>query len=97
MVPLMVLSSVGYSSEGSPFWLPLVGAIGGFLLFFLSVYFYYRNTNKHYRYEQETATTVSDLQATDSFLRPLRGTQRRQIPGNNVSSYRTPLQPLRRE
>lgn len=97
MVQLIVLTSISYSSSGDPFWLPLLGAVGGFLLVFLSVYFYYRNTNKHYRYEQETSTTVSDLQATDVFLRPIRGTKRRSIPGNNVSSYRTPLQALRRE
>lgn len=77
----VVLASSG-DSEGGEFYLLLLGPLAG-IGFYTMTYLRYRNTDKRYNYEHETASEIEGMQAYDQKVGEVRGTERRRIDGDN--------------
>ncbi|MFZ5637645.1 MAG: hypothetical protein ACOY82_13780 [Pseudomonadota bacterium] len=74
-------------SDDGGLWLLLAGPVGATALYW-TLYRYYRNTDKSHGFERETKVEAKPITGTDDKVDEIKGTQRRRIEGDNVSSYR---------
>jgi hypothetical protein len=75
-------------SDDGGLWLLALGPAGGSALYW-ALYRYYRNTDKSHDFEHETAVVAKPVTGSDLKTDVVRGTRATEIPGNNVSAYRT--------
>jgi hypothetical protein len=73
-------------SDDGGLWLLLSGPAGATALYW-ALYRYYRNTDKSHAFERETKVDA----------KPVKGTQRTRIEGDNVGAYRQRVQRVRDE
>lgn len=72
-------------------WLLLAGPAAGVALYGM-LFRYYRNTDKSHNFERETVIESQPVTGNDNKVDEVRGTKRKKIDGNNVSSYRERVQ-----
>jgi hypothetical protein len=73
----------------------LVGPSGAVALYWM-LYRHYRNTDKSHDFERETAVEAQPVRGMegDRKVDEVRGTQAREIRGNNVGDHRKRVPPL---
>jgi hypothetical protein len=56
--------------------------------FFWATYLRYRNTDKRHQHERETKAEIANVQATDQFVRSLKGLKNSRMSGENGRAVR---------
>lgn len=77
----------GGSGDGSPAGLLLAGPIAAVAVYML-LFRYYRNTDKSHSFETETRIEAAPITGSDQKVNEVRGTQQRQIQGDNARNHR---------
>lgn len=78
-------------SHGGGLGILLLGPAGGIGLYWM-LYRYYRNTDKSFAFERETAVVAKPVTGTDEKVDEVKATQESRIPGDNVREYRKRVQ-----
>ena len=65
----------------------LLGPAGGVGLYWM-LYRYYRNTDKSFAFERETAVVAKPVTGSDQKVGNVTGTQESRVEGDNVREYR---------
>jgi hypothetical protein len=81
--PLVTLAA----DSDSPVWLLALGPVGG-VITWLSIYRFYRNTDKSHRFEKETIVHAEPPTGDEQKVGENNGTTATEIKGSNVSRYR---------
>lgn len=87
----ITLASEAAVSEPVTIVLFLCGPAVG-ILFFVLMWFRYRNANATYHFEHETAIEVRNLQTDDRLADRIRGTSRSRTSNRNDSKHRDRVQ-----
>ena len=74
-------------SHGGGLGILLLGPAGGIGLYWM-LYRYYRNTDKSFAFERETAVVAKPVTGTDQKVGNVTGTQESRVEGDNVREYR---------
>lgn len=78
-------------SDDSGLWLLALGPAGATGLYW-ALYRYYRNTDKSFAFERETAVEAKPVTGSDSKVDKVTGTRETRIRGDNVREYRKRVQ-----
>lgn len=88
MSEVVLAHSATSSSEGGDNkWFGLLCLLGG-PAFYMYMYTRYRNTNKRYHHETETAAEVANLQSVDQCVGHVDGSTSSQMSGRNEHEVR---------
>ncbi|HEU4665525.1 MAG TPA: hypothetical protein VFS55_15960 [Dokdonella sp.] len=83
-------------SDDGGLWLLALGPAGATGLYW-ALYRYYRNTDKSHAFERETKVDAKPVTGSDAKVDEVKGTRETRIRGDNVRSYRTRVQRVRRD
>ena len=83
-------------SSGHGTWLLLAGPAGGIGLYW-ALFRYYRNTDKSFAFERETAVVAKPVTGSDQQVGNVQGTQEARVDGDNVREYRRRVQRIEGE
>jgi hypothetical protein len=83
-------------SDDGGLWLLAMGPAGATALYW-GLYRYYRNTDKSHDFEHETSVVAKPVTGSDFKVDVVKGTRATEIPGNNVSAYRTRVKRIQRD
>ncbi|GAB2501187.1 hypothetical protein [Arenimonas alkanexedens] len=75
-------------SEDGGMWLLALGPAGATALYW-ALYRHYRNTDKSHAFERETTVDAKPVTGSEHKVSEIKGTQKKRVPGDNVSAYRT--------
>lgn len=82
-----------HAESGTPWVLLLAGPAGAVAVYW-TLFRYYRNTDKSHSFERETLIEAMPVTGQDHKIDTVRGTERREVRGNNVSEHRQRVQRL---
>ncbi|MFC6697126.1 hypothetical protein [Nocardioides daphniae] len=87
-----LLSLAAYAVEvqaesGTPWILLAAGPVGAVAVYW-GLFRYYRNTDKSHSFERETLIESQPIVGHETKFDTVRGTERREVSGNNVSKHR---------
>lgn len=86
-----LLQMVASSDSDGTGWLLLAGPASGTAIY-ISLFRYYRNTDKSHSFERETIIESQPVTGQDAKVDEVRGTKRTSIDGNNLRQPRARVQ-----
>lgn len=82
------------ASESDTPWILLAAGPAGAVAVYWGLYRYYRNTDKSHSFEKETIIESQPVTGQDRKVDHVKGTERTEVKGNNVSNHRDRVQRL---
>lgn len=88
---LLLISTIAYTSSSSSststlLWLAL--PVLAFIGTYFGIYRYYRNTDKNFKFEQETAIQTKNMMSSDYIVGSRNGTTDKYIDNRNSNNHR---------
>jgi len=75
------------NSDSMALLIPLIAPFVVFFAVYMGIYKYYRNTDKRFKFENETFVEVWNMKEYDNKIDRITGTSRSKINGDNSSKH----------